>query len=369
MNELYEILRAKNVYVFAKALFDFELTETQKEIVRTIAFSEHKRVVISCMTRYGKTRCTAIGVLLYILLNKNKRILLLAPRFDQTSILRNYITEGIMNCSLMINMLDLDYENKAEHLKKEISRKRITFKNGCELIVLSAEGTAERLMGYGADCLIIDESALISYEVFRSKISRMLGDSPDSLLIEIGNPWARDNQFYEHWIDPAFKKIHVGYQTALNEGRVSPAFIQEQKQLLTPTEFQVLYESRFPDQEEDSLFKFSDVMFAVNRLLKIEKGEIPSDKVYEDDEVLAFLDISPKVPGHTLLIPKQHYPWFEDLPDELLDKVFRAAKRIAKDMKKDSSVGYVQVSVVGKDVPHAHVHLLPQKGISKASAL
>jgi|SRR3990167_2687552 len=283
MNELYEILRAKNVYVFAKALFDFELTETQKEIVRTIAFSEHKRVVISCMTRYGKTRCTAIGVLLYILLNKNKRILLLAPRFDQTSILRNYITEGIMNCSLMINMLDLDYENKAEHLKKEISRKRITFKNGCELIVLSAEGTAERLMGYGADCLIIDESALISYEVFRSKISRMLGDSPDSLLIEIGNPWARDNQFYEHWIDPAFKKIHVGYQTALNEGRVSPAFIQEQKQLLTPTEFQVLYESRFPDQEEDSLFKFSDVMFAVNRLLKIEKGEIvissdPADK-------------------------------------------------------------------------------------------
>ena len=102
---------------------------------------------------------------------------------------------------------------------------------------------------------------------------------------------------------------------------------------------------------------------------KIAKGEIPSDKVYEDDEVLAFLDISPKVPGHTLLIPKQHYPWFEDFPDEFLDKVFRAAKRIAKDMKKDSSVGYVQVSVVGKDVPHAHVHLLPQKGISKASAL
>ena len=241
MNELYEILRTKDVYVLAKALFNFELTKTQEEIVQTIAFSDHNRVVICCMTRYGKTRCTAIGILLYILLNKDKRILLLAPRFDQTSILRNYMAEGIMECPLLIDMLDLDYETKAEHLKKEISRKRITFKNGCELIVLSAEGTAERLMGFGADLLIIDESCLISYEVFRSKISRMLGDSPESILIEIGNPWSRDNQFYEHWIDSKFKKIHIGYEIALREGRVSPVFLEEQKQLLTSTEFQVLY--------------------------------------------------------------------------------------------------------------------------------
>jgi len=102
---------------------------------------------------------------------------------------------------------------------------------------------------------------------------------------------------------------------------------------------------------------------------KIAAGEISSDKVYEDEDVIAFLDIHPKVPGHTLLIPKKHYTWFEELPDELSDKVFRAAKHIAQDMKKKPGVGYVQLSIVGKDVPHAHVHLLPHQGLEKAAAM
>ncbi len=102
---------------------------------------------------------------------------------------------------------------------------------------------------------------------------------------------------------------------------------------------------------------------------KIAKGEIPSTKVYEDDTSFAFLDIHPKVPGHTLLIPKAHYTWFEELPDDLSDKLFRVAKQLAKDMKKDPKIGYVQVSIVGKDVPHTHVHLLPREGMSKAVTL
>ncbi len=67
---------------------------------------------------------------------------------------------------------------------------------------------------------------------------------------------------------------------------------------------------------------------------KIAKGEIPSQKVYEDDTVVAFLDIHPKAPGHTLLIPRAHYHWFTDMPDELSDKVFRAAKRVALELKE-----------------------------------
>ncbi|MDP4020557.1 MAG: HIT domain-containing protein [Candidatus Adlerbacteria bacterium] len=102
---------------------------------------------------------------------------------------------------------------------------------------------------------------------------------------------------------------------------------------------------------------------------KIAKGEVSAEKVYEDEDTLAFLDNNPKVPSHTLLIPKKHYMWFEEMPDELSDKVFRVAKRIAKDMKREPGVGYVQLSIVGKDVPHAHVHLLPQQGTSKATAL
>ncbi|MBP9710962.1 MAG: HIT domain-containing protein [Candidatus Pacebacteria bacterium] len=102
---------------------------------------------------------------------------------------------------------------------------------------------------------------------------------------------------------------------------------------------------------------------------KIAAGEIPSNKVHEDADTIAFLDIHPKVPGHTLLIPKAHYTWFEELPDDLSDKLFRVAKQLATDMKKDTKIGYVQLSIVGKDVPHTHIHLLPREGMSKAVAL
>lgn len=98
---------------------------------------------------------------------------------------------------------------------------------------------------------------------------------------------------------------------------------------------------------------------------KIVKGEIPSEKVFEDDNFLAFLDISPKAPGHTLLIPKEHYPWFIDMPDELSEKLFRNAKKIATDLKEKYNADYVRLGIVGTDVPHTHIHLIPLKLESK----
>ena len=94
---------------------------------------------------------------------------------------------------------------------------------------------------------------------------------------------------------------------------------------------------------------------------KIASGEIPSQKVYEDDKTLAFLDIHPRAPGHTLLIPKDHYQWFDELPDDLSDHLFRVAKKIASDLKQHDGTDYVHLSIVGKDVPHVHIHLIPRK--------
>lgn len=95
---------------------------------------------------------------------------------------------------------------------------------------------------------------------------------------------------------------------------------------------------------------------------KIAAGEIPVEKVYEDEHVIAFPDIHPKKPGHTLVIPKAHYRWFEDMPDDIGDYVFRAAKHIARDLKEKYGAYYVQLGIVGKDVPHVHVHLVPHQG-------
>lgn len=93
---------------------------------------------------------------------------------------------------------------------------------------------------------------------------------------------------------------------------------------------------------------------------KIIKGVIPAEKIYEDDEVLAFLDIKPVNHGHALVIPKKHYEKMEVAPDEVVADVFVAAKKLMGVIKEAMSADFVTLSVVGIDVPHFHVHLIPR---------
>jgi histidine triad (HIT) family protein len=93
---------------------------------------------------------------------------------------------------------------------------------------------------------------------------------------------------------------------------------------------------------------------------KIIRGEIPATKVYEDDKCLAFMDINPVSKGHILLVPKEHYEWMQDVPDKLLSYLFIKTKILMIAMKKGIGCDYIQVSVVGKDVPHFHIHLMPR---------
>ncbi len=93
---------------------------------------------------------------------------------------------------------------------------------------------------------------------------------------------------------------------------------------------------------------------------KIIDKEIPATIVYEDNDFLAFLDIAPVANGHTLLIPKAEYVWVQELPDELVGQLFIKAKELMIAIQKGLSCDYVQISVVGKDVPHVHVHLIPR---------
>lgn len=92
---------------------------------------------------------------------------------------------------------------------------------------------------------------------------------------------------------------------------------------------------------------------------KIIKGEIPAYKVYEDDETLAFLDIHPVAPGHTLVIPKKQVEFLWDLEGDAYTAVMNTAKRVALHLREALTVPYVGVQVIGVDVPHAHVHLIP----------
>jgi len=94
---------------------------------------------------------------------------------------------------------------------------------------------------------------------------------------------------------------------------------------------------------------------------KIVKGEIPSAKVWEDENNFAFLSISPIKPGHTLIIPKKHCDYIFDMDDEDLAKLIKASKPLARKLKKAFSpkTGRIGIMVAGLEVPHAHVHLIP----------
>lgn len=92
---------------------------------------------------------------------------------------------------------------------------------------------------------------------------------------------------------------------------------------------------------------------------KIIKGEIPSYKIAESDDFYAFLDIFPLVKGHTLIVPKMEVDKFFDVTDDLLGEWLLFAKPIARSIERAFPCNRVGVSVVGLEVPHAHMHLIP----------
>ena len=93
--------------------------------------------------------------------------------------------------------------------------------------------------------------------------------------------------------------------------------------------------------------------------LKIVNGDIPCYKVAEDEKFLAFLDVNPIVKGHVLVIPKQEVDYIFDLEDDLLSELNLFAKKVAIKMKKVLPCERIGVTVIGLEVPHAHIHLIP----------
>ena len=92
---------------------------------------------------------------------------------------------------------------------------------------------------------------------------------------------------------------------------------------------------------------------------KIVAGEIPCYKIAETAEFLAFLDVNPNAKGHTLCIPKQEIDKIFDIDDELFGRLMLFSKKIATALEKTVSCKRIGIAVIGLEVPHAHVHLIP----------
>lgn len=92
---------------------------------------------------------------------------------------------------------------------------------------------------------------------------------------------------------------------------------------------------------------------------RIVAGEIPCHKIAEDDEFFAFLDINPVAVGHTLVIPKKEVDYIFDIDDQMLGRMMAFAKRVAQALETAIECKRVGLAVMGLEVPHAHIHLIP----------
>lgn len=268
-------IKNKDTKFLCKILFDEEITPLQELLIRKVAFCLQlniKRLSVSAMTRWGKSYCVSRGIALFLMMEKNKKVFFIGPKTEQALILRDYMTELVFKCPALFNLTDLE-KGKDEKAKKESSRKRVTMsKMDNEYRVFSAEGDANRLMGHGlgdgGGILVLDEATLIRNDV-RAKISRMMGDNPDkAVILELFNPWTRDSKAFEHTQDPNWEYIHIGYEEAIRDGRITKEFIEEQRKEMTDLEFTVLYESKFPQESEDQLIPYWAIHDSIREMPK-----------------------------------------------------------------------------------------------------
>lgn len=261
------------------------LTPSQAELFELILYKKHPYNQIIAFTRYGKSFITALAVLSRCVLTPEKWAIV-APTEKHAKIIMNYIIEHIFDSDFFVSKLQLEEGESLERLRRERSKRRITLKvyeanKFSEIFILSAHSTKEdplkSLLGFGAQNVILDESSLIDDKVYAG-VLRMLGDSKEPFLLEIGNP-IKKNHFWETFNNPRFYKMIIDYKLGLKEGRIT----EEQVELMKRQPFfDVLYECKFPTSaegisEENLIFEKKDVnecdFFAIGTDLAISEKE------------------------------------------------------------------------------------------------
>lgn len=270
----------ENVQLLCRGWFGFNPSQRQAEIIGDIMFRRFERVVCTAPTRYGKTKSIAIGIAGLFIVSEGLTVNEIAPIKGQTSKFRRYLLEATA-ATTELDLADR-HGTDARELMKEANKTHIDFINDNEINFLTAGGQndAQGQMGEGADVVVIDESCDISDSVYQKRISRQLEESeesPWSMMIEIGNPWHKTNHFYKHWEEAEsnseHKKLHIDYEDALEEGRITQSKVDRERKELDPVWFQILYEATFPDSIENALIPHDWVERAKKNSFDFHKGD------------------------------------------------------------------------------------------------
>lgn len=227
------------------------------------------------------------------------RIVILAPKKEQAQIIMDYVMQHVFDHPVFQERL-MDVESVEDRMRTKKSNDRLIWSDNSEIRVLSAGATRRKdagqsIMGFGGDLIISDESALIPDNIY-SKILRMLGGNLErSKIVKIGNPFNR-NHFYRSSNDPRYDRIRIDYKQAIEEGRLTQAFIEEMKASMPPEDFRVLYEVKYPEKNSaNSIFThrhweqlLSNHVRIQKKILKIKEDQSPILKKFaepeEDDE-------------------------------------------------------------------------------------
>lgn len=227
-------------------------TPGQIDIIACIFFRRapdgRTRVQIMTTTQYGKSKAVGVGVALRAAY-KPGRWALVAPSNEKAKIIMDNVIKATVQDPLLRSQLV--YEgSQIDRLMMERSKERLVYKDGGEVRVFSVDSrnkqaSGEALMGFGSPNVIEDESALIEDEM-HAKVMRMLGGFPDNnFLLKIGNPFRRNHFLKSHQSD-RYYKILVDYHQAVEEGRLTADYVQEQRETISPAMFQIFYECEFP---------------------------------------------------------------------------------------------------------------------------
>jgi hypothetical protein len=223
-----------------------EWTPGQVEIIDCILHRSSpeglKRIQVIASTQYGKSLAVAAGVVIRASVFPEKWAIV-AGTDEKAKIIMEYVIMFALNNPIVRETLEP--ETPLDRLRMKKSASRLGFKGHGEVRVYSANATrvsetSTALMGFGAQNVVEDESALVN-DTLQATVMRMLGGHKDNLLIKIGNPFNR-NHFLRTWEGGNYYRIFIDYERALQEGRYTKEFIEEMRQEAL---FSILYECKF----------------------------------------------------------------------------------------------------------------------------
>lgn len=245
----------------------FELTPSQEQIIANILDPDVPRLAVKTYTQFGKSDVTAISLVLLSIIRREK-ILIVAPNEKQASIIMGRVIQHLFDNPIL--MKAVQWEGSIERLRQERSKKRMTMTTGSEIMIITADADrsvskeGKTLMGFGATVVVIDEASLLNNTLW-AKILRMVGGRKTGKIIKLGNPWNRWdkigaqvtgnlNHFFTSFEGTRYEKITVDYRVGIKEGRITEDFVQEARDEIDDSEFRVMYDCEFPEDDVDNPF-------------------------------------------------------------------------------------------------------------------